>query len=128
MDNEIISFNLARIERGREKLCKCDPPHYEVDTVNRIVSCQDCGATVDAFDALVTLARRYELVEDAQRKMLSKAKLYGEMADAEFRRMRRNKTFRDMDENRRKGLYPICPKCSEVIDPVDIRHWTANLE
>ena len=60
--------------------------------------------------------------------MLSKAKLYGEMADAEFRRMRRNKTFRDMDENRRKGLYPICPKCSEVIDPVDIRHWTAHLE
>lgn len=58
MDNEIISFNLARIERGREKLCKCDPPHYEIDTVNRIVSCQDCGATVDAFDALVTLARR----------------------------------------------------------------------
>lgn len=46
------------------------------------------------------------------------------MADAEFRRMRRNKTFRDMDENRRKGLYPICPKCAEVIDPVDIREWT----
>ena len=59
MDNEIISFDLVRIERGREKLCKCDPPHYEIDTVNRIVSCQDCGATVDAFDALLTLARRY---------------------------------------------------------------------
>ena len=44
MDNEIIFFNLVRIERGREKLCKCNPPHYEVDTVNRIVSCQDCGA------------------------------------------------------------------------------------
>ena len=128
MDNEIISFSLAKIERGREKLCKCDPPHYEIDTVNRIVSCQDCGATVDAFDALLTLARRYELLEDAQRKMLSKTKLYGAMADAEFERMRRNKTFRDMDENRRKGLYPICPKCSEVIDPVDIRHWTAHLE
>ena len=118
MDNEIISFNLARIERGREKLCKCDPPHYEIDTVNRIVSCQDCGATVDA----------YELLEDEQRKMLSKAKLYGAMADAEFDRMRRNKTFRIMDENYKKGLYPICPKCAEVIDPVDIRHWTAHLE
>lgn len=71
------------------------------------------------------------MLEDAQRKMLSKAKLYGAMADAEFERMRRNKTFRDMDENRRKGLYPTCPtcpKCSEVIDPVDIRHWTAHLE
>lgn len=128
MDNEIISFDLVRIERGREKLCKCNPPHYEVDTVNRIVSCQDCGATVDAFDALVTLARRHELVEDAQRKMLSKAKTYGELADAEFKRMRKNKAFRDMEGNYRNGLYPICPKCAEVIDPVDIRHWTAHLE
>lgn len=128
MDNEIISFDLVRIERGREKLCKCNPPHYEVDTVNSIVSCQDCGATIDAFDALVTLAKRYEQLEDAQRKMLSKAKLYEAMADAEFKRMRRNKTFRDMDENRRKGLYPICPKCAEPIDPVDIREWTAHLE
>ena len=90
MDNEIISFSLVKIERGREKLCKCDPPHYEVDTVNRIVSCQDCGATIDAFDALVTLAKRYEQLEDAQRKMISKDKLYGAMADAEFKRMRRN--------------------------------------
>lgn len=128
MDNEIIFFDLVRIKRGREKLCKCNPPHYEVDTVNRIVSCQDCGATIDAFDALVTLAKRYEQLEDAQRKMLSKAKLYEAMADAEFKRMRRNKTLRDMDENRRKGLYPICPKCAEVIDPADIREWTAHLE
>ena len=128
MDNEIISFNLARIERGREKLCKCDPPHYEVDTVNRIVSCQDCGATVDAFDALLTLARLYELLEDEQRKMLSKAKTYSELADAEFKRMRKNKVFREMEEHYRKGLYPICPKCAEPIDSVDIREWTAHLE
>ena len=45
-----------------KKLCKCDPPHYEIDVVNRIVSCQDCGATVDAFDALVTLAKRWHIV------------------------------------------------------------------
>ena len=60
--------------------------------------------------------------------MLSKAKTYGELADAEFKRMRKNKAFRDMEEHYRNGLYPICPKCSEVIDPVDIRHWTAHLE
>lgn len=128
MDNEIISINLARIERGREKLFKCNPHHYEIDTVNRIVSCQDCGATVDAFDALVTLAKRYDLLEDAQRKMLSKAKLYGAMADAEFKRMQKNKAFREMEEHYRKGLYPICPKCAEPIDPADIRKWTAHLE
>lgn len=124
MDNEIISFDLAKIERGRERLCKCNPPHYEIDVVNRIVSCRGCGATVDAFDALATLAKRYEQLEEAQRKMISKAKTYSELADAEFKRMRKNKVFRDMDEHYRNGLYPICPKCAEVIDPLDIREWT----
>lgn len=68
------------------------------------------------------------MVEDAQRKMLSKAKTYSELADAEFKRMRKNKVFREMEEHYRKGLYPICPKCAEPIDPVDIREWTAHLE
>lgn len=127
MDNEIISFNLARIERGREKLCKCDPPHYEIDIVNRIVSCQDCGATVDAFDALVTLARRYELLEETQTKMIEKAKVYGEWADREFKRMRKNRVFRNMEENYRSGLFPVCPKCNEAIDPVDITRWEKGI-
>lgn len=108
MDNEIISFSLAKIERGREKLCKCDPPHYEIDTVNRIVSCQDCGATVDAFDALLALARRYELLEDEQRKMLSKAKLYGAMA-RDHERVRNGIRIRAaLRQNLRRSKAKLC--------------------
>jgi len=118
MNNEVISFNLAKIERGREKLCICDPPHYEIDVVNKVVSCSDCGATVDAFDALLALARRYEMLEDAQQKMIAKAREYGKMADE---RMRKNKAFQEMEEHYRNGL---CPKCNEMIDPLDIRGWT----
>lgn len=124
MENEIISFRLAKIEKGREKLCQCNPPHYEIDVVNRIVTCADCGATIDAFDALVKLAERFELLEEAQTKMIEKAKVYGEWADREFKRMRKNQVFSNMTRIQESGLYPICPKCAEPIDPADIREWT----
>lgn len=60
MENNIVSFDIVRINRARDKICKCNPAHYEVDTTNRIVTCQDCGSIVNAFDALVSLAGRYE--------------------------------------------------------------------
>ena len=123
MENEIISFHLAKIEKGREKLCRCNPPHYEIDVVNRIVTCVDCGATIDAFDALVKLTERFELLEEAQTKMIEKAKAYGELAEKEFRRMRKNQVFRNMEESYRAGLFPVCPKCNETIDLVDITRW-----
>ena len=124
MRSDIVSFDLVRINRARGKMCKCNPPHYEVDTTNRIVTCSDCGAVVDAFDALVSLAKRYEDLEEAQQRMLSKAQSYAKMADEEFQRMRRNKVFRDMESNYRNGLFPICPKCMKAFDPVHIQGWT----
>ena len=41
MENNIVSFDIVRINRARDKICKCNPAHYEVDTTNRIVTCQD---------------------------------------------------------------------------------------
>lgn len=123
MEKEIISFELAKINRGKEKLCKCDPPHYEVDIVNRIVVCTSCGATVEAFDALAELAARYETLENAQREMLSKAKKYRAMAEEEYERMIKGKVFRNMDQQYRQGMFPVCPKCTQAFDPVKIRSW-----
>ena len=51
----VLSFTLFKVEKGREKICKCNPPHYEIDPVNPIVTCMDCGATLDAFEALMAL-------------------------------------------------------------------------
>ena len=34
-DSKTVSIELLRVNRGRKKLCQCNPPHYEVDTENR---------------------------------------------------------------------------------------------
>ena len=44
MKSDIVSFDFVRINRARGKICKCNPPHYEV--TNRIVTCSDCGAVI----------------------------------------------------------------------------------
>ncbi len=86
----------------------------KVDTTNRIVTCSDCGAVIDAFDALVHLAEMHEDIEETQQRMLSKAKSYAKMADEEFQRMRRNKVFRDMESN----YQVVCTNVSQVHESV----------
>lgn len=121
--DDIIQFDIAKIERGKKKLCQCKNPHYEIDPINRIVMCTDCGAVMDAFDVLVSLAESGERIERLQNQMLQRAKTYGKLADEEFQRMIKNKVFRDMQSNYRKNMYPICPKCGELFDPMKIGTW-----
>lgn len=121
--NNIISFEFLKIENGRDKLCKCDPPHYEIDTINRIITCLDCGAVIDPFEALITLCDHENKFEEYQKKALEKAKVYAEMADKEYRRRIKNAIFKNMDSNYQKGLYPVCPKCKEILDPMKITEY-----
>lgn len=123
----IVSFDLAKINRGKERICSCKVPHYEIDTVNRLVMCMDCGAVVDAFDALLSLTEKFEEVEKRQREMLERARRYREFADEERDRMIRNRVFREMSLHYKKGLLPVCPECGEVFDPVRISRWTREV-
>ena len=120
----IISFTLCRLEKGREKICQCSPPHYVIDTTNRIVTCDDCGAVLDAFDALTVLCGYIKQYEEYQEKAIERADTYRRLADEELRRRFRNKAFKDMDANYRKGMLPHCPKCGELFEPTELRHWT----
>jgi hypothetical protein len=122
-ENNIISFKVLKIEKGRDKLCKCDPPHYEIDTVNRIITCSDCGAVIDPFEALVTLCRYEDKFTEYQEKAFERAKVYAEMADKEYRRRIKNAVFKNMDSNYRKDLYPICPECKKIINPIEITNY-----
>lgn len=66
---DIVRFDLVKINRGREKLCQCTAPCFEVDEENRIVSCKICGAILDPFEALIKLAERPERLEETQRRI-----------------------------------------------------------
>lgn len=72
--DKVLSFTMIKIEKGREKICRCSPPHYEIDPVNRVVSCMDCGATLDAFDALLTLCEYMEKFEEYQKEAIKKGR------------------------------------------------------
>ncbi len=48
---------------------------------------------------------------------------YKELADHENRRRIRNKIFKDMDKQYHEGMYPICPHCNKVIDPILITSY-----
>ena len=119
----ILSFTLYKIEKGREKICKCNPPHYILDEVNRIVTCQDCGATIDAFEALMAINRYIDQYTEYQKEAIQKANSYREMANEELHRRFRNKAFKDMDSHYQKGLYPYCPECGRIFDPAKITQW-----
>ena len=119
----IISFTLFKVEKGREKICRCNPPHYIIDTENRIVTCEDCGATLDAFEALLSMCEYMGKYEEYQKKAVEKIKVYREFADKEWRRRMKNRAFKEMDEQYHQGLYPICPKCREQFDPMEITEW-----
>lgn len=122
--NKVLSFTLFKVEKGRKKICKCNPPHYELDPINRIVSCADCGATLDSFEALMALYNHIDSYAEYQREALRKGKIYAEWADKEWHRRRRNKAFNDMDKQYREGMLPHCPKCGEVFEPMKIDKWT----
>lgn len=123
MENEILSFDIAKINRGKEKICKCKYPHYEIDTVNRLVMCTDCGAVVEPFDALLSFVERIEEIEQLQKRMREKAIHYGEFADEEMHRMIKNRVFREMNEKYKRDMIPRCPKCGDFFEPTDLKEW-----
>lgn len=123
-DNKPVSIELLRINRGRKKLCQCNPPHYDIDPVNRIVMCTDCGAVVDPFEALLVLCENYEIYQEDIKRLRKKAQVYAEEANKEFDRMCRSRTFREMEKNYRNNMLPECPECGKNFDPVNIMSWT----
>ncbi len=119
----VLSFTLFNINKGREKICKCNPPRYEIDTVNRIVTCMDCGAILDAFEALIALCQHMAEYEEYQQKALEKCKIYGELADKEYHRRMKNKALKEVDKQYQSGMLPICPKCGKAIEPMEITNY-----
>lgn len=111
-------------ESAVRKLCKCNPPHLEVDPVNRIVTCKDCGATIDPLEALLSICKYNEQLEEYQREALERARMWADLADSELRRRIKNAAFKDMDKQYRNGLYPVCPCCGEIFDPMEIRRFS----
>lgn len=125
MANEkVVRFDIARINKYSQKLCRCLEPHYEIDITNRMIQCKDCGAYVDPFECLENLVRHYERLEKYQE--LAKERLI--YLQKEAKKTRRLTYAKEIDNNLKQGLAPLCPHCRKIIDVVNITEWTAFSE
>ena len=118
-----VNFDYLRIEKDKRKICTCNPPKYELDTTNRLVICVSCRAIVDPFDALLSLCEHWNDIERKLNSAIEWSKHWTEQGEKARKMHFRNEAFKNMDKQYHNGMYPVCPKCGEVIDPLDFREY-----
>ncbi len=118
LPKEIIRFDTLRVEYGMTKLCKCNTASYEIDYQNRLVYCQSCGAIVDPFEALLSIAKHISRYEDHLEYLLEERKRLENWNP-------RLPIIRDLTYYYHSGkMAPICPRCHEAFDLKEINQWT----
>lgn len=124
MKNKLIDFNLMRINKNAQKICRCNPPQYEIDITNRLIQCTKCNAYIHPFDALLYLAENYEQYKDEIEKLQRERNYYAkEVNELLVKRFRMN-VFRNLQNSYMRGMVPYCPHCERPFDPTEIDHYT----
>lgn len=111
LPSNVIRFDVLKVEYGKEKMCKCVSPHYEIDYQNHLVYCQDCGAIVDPFEALVHIARDFKRIDDHTEIMLEQRR---QIEKYHPRRLVIKKLEEQYISSRKNNLEPSCPYCGRV--------------
>jgi len=118
LPDKIVSFGALRVEYGMEKTCQCKTARYEIDVKNRFVYCQDCGAIIEPFEALLNIAQYYERYEDRLNYMLEERRKLEEWNP-------RLLVAKNIVEHYHSGkMAPVCPRCHEAFDLKEIWQWT----
>ena len=118
LPDKVKDIDVIRLNRNLRKICKCNRPHFEVDTTNRLVTCTDCGAIGDAFDVLVYLCKDYERLQEQVDALLEQRK---EIARYKPYRV----TIKNLEQMYKGGkMLPHCPKCGEIFRLEELIHWS----
>ena len=108
LPDNVVNFTTFKITRDIKKICQCPDPTYVIDTKNRLVTCSQCGAYTDPFDALMCLAEKPERLEREVGALLNQRR---EIANYKPHMI----VFRELEQHYRKGkhgrMLPRCPHC-----------------
>ncbi len=106
-----------KVEYDRKKVCECDPRTFILDAKNKLVYCSTCGAIIDPFEALMDMAKNAERIKDG-------LTTYAELATKERKSFMRFRGVNDISKRFRNGLWPVCPHCNKLIDPMEISRFS----
>ena len=117
LPDKVIGLDQVRISRGLGKICKCDNRKFVIDTDNRRVTCNSCGAVVDPYDALYDLA-----FQDEQRNKQVEYLLEQQKQIASYKPWL--KVIKNLESHYRgHKMIPTCPRCNEPFYLEELVHW-----
>ena len=109
LPDKVIPISTLRINRDKNKKCTCRNRKFEIDTQNREISCQECGAVVDPYDALFDIASHYERFGKEVDNLLTQRK---QILDYKPHLL----VMRELEKIYMGGkMLPCCPHCSRGI-------------
>ena len=117
VDKKVVDFDILRINQAARKFCRCTTPHYELDSANRVVTCTDCGALVDPFEALRNLAHNIEHYERCAEYAIEERKKLDEYKP----RLRVIKYIEEKYSGSRNSMVPSCPICGMYFDLTELQ-------
>jgi len=117
LPDSIVQLDMVRLNRDRKKFCSCAKATYEVDEVNRVVTCRQCGAWVEPFAALADIAHRHEEREREQQRLLDQRR---EILNYKPHLL----VMRELERGYRgKTMLPACPHCHRGLYFEELNHW-----
>lgn len=120
LPNKVIGIDQIRINRGIEKICKCDSRRFVVDTQNRRITCGSCGAIVDGYEAMYELAMNGERLKNQVDNLLEQRKQIMNYKPWLL-------TIRSLEKQYRgKKMLPCCPRCDEPFYLEELKSWTGR--
>jgi hypothetical protein len=117
LPDKLVSLDQVRISRGLEKICKCDNRKFVIDTSNRRVTCNGCGATVDPYEAML------ELAFNREKHMNELERLYEQRKQIVNYKPHLVVIKTLEKQYRGRKMIPNCPRCSEPFYLEELTRW-----
>ncbi len=122
--SKILDFKILSINRNSQRICKCNPPTYCIDTTNRLIQCTKCNAYIQPFDAMLRIAEIGEELNKEIKRLKEQRNTYADEVAALFNKKIKLNHFRNMQSKYFSGMLPICPKCEKPFDPTKVTRYT----
>ena len=106
LPDNIIPIQTLKINRAKRKNCTCRNRKFEIDTQNREVCCQECGAIVDPCEALLSITMHYEQLNEEVAYLLEQRKILAKWKPHLVAMRKLEGVYRG------SNMIPCCPHCS----------------
>lgn len=117
LPDKVVDIDILRTVRAKGIKCYCSTPRYVLEEDTRTVYCRQCGARMDAFEALRQLARHWDTVRHEVQRLLDQRRA---LLDWQPHRVAARELADTMIHKGTANLIPVCPHCGNGIEYTDL--------